>query len=94
MIILSTNVPYFLSYCFIVFKTSASRNISFKLFWTIVNHFIGIIQSRLSEHYKILPSMYAFLIFCSPCDHVDISKCIFTCIHDNFYIFNTQQPMQ
>ena len=44
MIILSTNVPYFLSYCFIVFKTSASRNISFKLFWTFVNHFIGTID--------------------------------------------------
>ena len=44
MIILSTNVPYFLSYCFIVFKTSASRNISFKLFCTIVNHFIGTID--------------------------------------------------
>lgn len=40
MNILSTNVPNF----FIVFKTSASRNISFKLFWTIVNHFIGTID--------------------------------------------------
>ncbi len=40
MNILSTNVPYF----FIVFKTSASRNISFKLFCTIVNHFIGTID--------------------------------------------------